>query len=113
MGRFAREAVLIMDPAKAALTRVAVKLGIAEDIEEAGNQVKRLEPAVVAEILRDCGFGDIGWRRTLMYYPHRPGRWFQLLGKPPLFLASRGLFEATNLVLGRLGNKLAMGAVRS
>jgi ubiquinone/menaquinone biosynthesis C-methylase UbiE len=113
MGRVARRGVLIMDPARAALTRVAVRLGIAEDIEEAGNQVKRLEPAVVAEILRDCGFDNIGWRRTLMYYPHRPGRWFRLLGKPPVFLASRGFFEVTNLVLGRWGNKLALSAVRS
>jgi SAM-dependent methyltransferase len=113
MGRAARRGVLIMDPARAALTRVAVRLGIAEDIEEAGNQVKRLEPGVVAGILRDCGFDSIGWRRTLMYYPHRPGRWFQLLGKPPVFLASRGLFEAANLVLGRWGNKLALSAIRS
>jgi ubiquinone/menaquinone biosynthesis C-methylase UbiE len=113
MGRIARQGVLIMDPANAALTRVAVKLGVAEDIEEAGNQVKRLEPAAVAGILRDCGFRNIDWRRTLMYYPHRPGRWFRLLGKPPVFVASRGFFEATNLVLGRWGNKLALSAVRS
>jgi ubiquinone/menaquinone biosynthesis C-methylase UbiE len=112
MGRIARQAVLIMDPANAALTRVAVKLGIAEDIEEAGNHVKRLEPRSVAQILRECGFGRIAWRRTLMYYPHRPGPWFRFLSKPPVFALSRRLFEAANLVFGRWGNKLALAAIR-
>ncbi len=64
-------------------------------------------------ILRECGLARIRWRRTLMYYPHRPGRWFKLLGKPPVFLASRGVFEAANPVLGRWGNKLALSAIRS
>jgi SAM-dependent methyltransferase len=112
MGRIARRAVLIMDPAKAALTRVAVKLGIAEDIEEAGNQVKRLEPRAVAQILRQCGLVRITWHRTLMYYPHRPGRWFRLLGKPPIFALSKRVFGAANLMFGRWGNKLALVAIR-
>jgi SAM-dependent methyltransferase len=113
MGRIARRGVLIMDPANAALTRVAVRLGLAHDVEDAGNEVRRLEPAAVEQILRECGLGRIRWRRTLMYYPHQPGRWFRLLSAPPIFAASRALFEATNLLLGRWGNKLALSAVRS
>ncbi len=40
MGRIAREGVLIMDPANAALTRVAVRLGIAQDCRRCGKSGK-------------------------------------------------------------------------
>jgi hypothetical protein len=89
MARIARQGVLIMDSADAALTAAAVRFGIARDIEEAGNQVKRLEPLAVQQILRDGGLQRIRWRRTLMYYPHQPGRWFRLLGASPVFIVTR------------------------
>jgi len=113
MARIARQAVLIMDPADAALTAAAVKLGIAQRFEEAGNEVKRLEPFVLEEILRHCGLRTIRWRRTMMYYPHRPGRWFRLLGTPPLSAAVRHVFQASNLIFGRWGNKLTLAALRT
>jgi SAM-dependent methyltransferase len=110
MARVARKGVLIMDPAHAALTRVAVKLGIAEDVEPAGNEVKRLEPRSVAEILRKCGFENVRWQRTLMYYPHVPGRIFRWFDNRAAFFVAGGLFAGANLILGRLGNKLALAA---
>ena len=113
MARVARQAVLIMDPADAVLTATAVRLGIAVDIEEAGNQVKRLDPVVVQQILRDSGLRKVRWRRNLMYYPHQPGRWFRLLGVPPALIAARWLFEASNLLFGRWGNKLSLAGFRS
>jgi 2-polyprenyl-3-methyl-5-hydroxy-6-metoxy-1,4-benzoquinol methylase len=113
MARIAGEGVLIMDPAKAAFTRVAVRLGIAQDVEDAGNEVKRLKPPSVGQILCDCGLIQIKWRRTLMYYPHHPGPWCRLLDAPVLFLSSRLMFKAINFVFGRWGNKLALSAVRS
>jgi SAM-dependent methyltransferase len=112
MARIAAKGVLIMDPAKAALTRVAVKLGIAEDIEDAGNEVRRLEPQAVAEILRECGFDHVRWQRTLMYYPHRPSGWFRRFDSAPAFAVFRAVFWGTNIVFGRWGNKLALVATR-
>lgn len=113
MARVARHAVLVMDPARAALTRLAVRLVLAVDAEDAGNQVKRLVPSEVAAYLRGLGFEPIRWRRTLMYYPHMPNRWFKLLSSPWAFWAVRTAFHGANIVAGRWGNKLAIGAVRS
>jgi SAM-dependent methyltransferase len=113
MARVARDGVLIMDPADAILTAAAVRMGIALDVEEAGNQVKRLNPLAVEQILLDCGLRRVNWHRCLMYYPHQPGRWFRLLGGPPAFFATRCLFEASNFLLGRWGNKLTLAGLRS
>lgn len=112
MARVARNAVLILDPARAALTRLAVRLGIAVDVEDAGNEVKRLVPEEVAAILQGEGYRRVIWRRTLMYYPHQPFKWFAWFDNPALFLAFRALFGGVNLILGRWGNKLALGAER-
>ncbi len=112
MARVAREGVLILEPARAALTRLAVRLGIAEEVEEAGNYVHRLVPHELAICLRQKGFGHVVWRRTLMYYPHQPFAWFRWFDRPPLFLLFRAKFWGVNLVLGRWGNKLALGATR-
>jgi SAM-dependent methyltransferase len=110
MARVANRGVLIMDPARAMLTRLAVRLGIAEEVEDAGNEVKRLEPRRVASILKECGFEDIRWQRTLMYYPHEPGRVFRWFDNAAAFTAFRTLFVGANLAIGRFGNKLALAA---
>jgi len=110
MGRVARKGVLIMDPARAVLTRIAVQLGIAEDIENAGNQVKRLEPKIVAAQLNRSGFDEIRWQRRLMFYPHEPGqicRWFD---NAAAFAVFRVFFACTNFAIGRFGNKLSLAA---
>jgi SAM-dependent methyltransferase len=112
MARVARVGVLILEPARAALTRVAVRLRLASDVEEAGNVVQRLVPREVAACLREQGFAHVGWRRTLMYYPHRPSRawhWFDQRGR---FALVRILFGGANRIVGRWGNKLALGAMR-
>ena len=113
MARVARRGVLILDPAQAALTNLAVKLGIAVEVEEAGNPVKRLDPRAVAALLRKAGFDRIVMRRTLMYYPHEPYRWFARFDNPLLFVLMRTAFAGVNLALGRWGNKLSLGATRS
>jgi 2-polyprenyl-3-methyl-5-hydroxy-6-metoxy-1,4-benzoquinol methylase len=113
MARVARRGVLILDPAQAALTKVAVWLGIAVEVEEAGNQVKRFAPKAVAATLHEQGYVNVRWRGTLMYYPHQPGRLFRWFDQPAAFLSYRIFFVATNLVLGRFGNKLALAAIRN
>lgn len=110
MARVARRGVLILDPAQAVLTKLAVRLGIAVEVEEAGNPVKRLDPKAVATILRRKGFNRIAFRRTLMYYPHEPYRWFAWFDNPLLFFLFRTAFGGMNLALGRWGNKLSLAA---
>jgi ubiquinone/menaquinone biosynthesis C-methylase UbiE len=112
MARVARNAVLVMDPADAAFTRLAVRLRLAVDVEDAGNEVKRLVPSEVAAYLRSRGFELVRWRRTLMYYPHVPNGWFRALSTAWAFWAVRATFHGANIVAGRWGNKLAVGALR-
>jgi ubiquinone/menaquinone biosynthesis C-methylase UbiE len=112
MARVAREGVVILDPARAAITRLAVRLGIAEEVEEAGNEIKRLAPREVAAILLAAGYRHVRWRRTLMYYPHRPWQWWRVFDRRVAFTASRAAFWSTDLVLRRFGNKLALAARR-
>lgn len=113
MARVARRGVLILDPAQAAMTRLAIRIGITVEVEEAGNPVKRFDPKAVATILHTEGFERIVFRRTLMYYPHEPYRWFAWFDNPVLFLLFRAAFTSINLALGRWGNKLSLGATRS
>jgi 2-polyprenyl-3-methyl-5-hydroxy-6-metoxy-1,4-benzoquinol methylase len=110
MARVARHGVLILEPARAALTRLAVWVGIAVDVEDAGNEVKRMMPARIAAMLRSYGYCKARWERTLMYYPHQPFRWFRWFDHPLLFKSSQLLFSAINLAFGRWGNKLALSA---
>jgi SAM-dependent methyltransferase len=112
MARVARRGVLILEPARAALTGLAVRLGLAEEVEEAGNHVRRLGGAEVAGWLREAGFPRAAWRRTLMYYPHAPWRWMRWLDPSPVFGLFVVGFRGVNLAIGRWGNKLALAATR-
>jgi ubiquinone/menaquinone biosynthesis C-methylase UbiE len=112
MARVAKRGVLIMDPAKAAMTALAVRMGIAEDVEDAGNEVKRLDPVAVARCLQEQGFPQVSWRRTLMYYQHEPFPWFRWFEREPMFSTFRLAFAASNAVAGRWGNKLTLVAKR-
>ena len=62
MARVSGRGVLILEPARALVTRVAVRLGLATDVEEAGNVVRRLAADRI-----DCRVVWRGARR-------RPGR---------------------------------------
>jgi len=112
MGRVAKRGLVILEPAKAALTQLAVRMGLAANVEEAGNYVHRLSPREVAFFLQERGFSYVEWRRTLMYYPHVPFRWFRYFDRRSLFVLFRLVFWAANLLLGRWGNKLALVALR-
>ena len=112
MARVARRGLLILEPARAGLTRLAVRLGLAEEVEEAGNHVRRLVPHAVAADLRAAGFPHVAWQRTLMYYPHEPFPWFRWLDPAPCFGLFRAGFWGANRLAGRWGNKLALAARR-
>jgi SAM-dependent methyltransferase len=113
MARVARKAVSVTEPARSLATRIAVRAGIALDVEEAGNPVFRLTLEEIVEELRTHGFQPVRPHRYGMFYRHRPGVAVRALSKPGLARASMGALRAVNGPLGRFGNKLTVQAVRT
>lgn len=112
MARVGR-AVSITEPARAAGTKLAVKLGLALQKEESGNVVIRLLPSDLAAQFASAGFRTLSGGRYLMYYRHEPGGIFRLLSRRGLFLVARSSWRAGNAVVGRLGNKMTVVAKRA
>ena len=110
MIRVARQAVVIAEPADGALTRLAIKLGIAGEYEEAGNYVYRLRPEKLIEVFRECGLRKWRFRRNLIYYQPWTFRLYRLFEKAPFFWLFRAAFWISNLLLGRWGNSLRVVA---
>jgi SAM-dependent methyltransferase/uncharacterized protein YbaR (Trm112 family) len=112
MARVARHAVSVSEPAAAIVTAAAVRLGLAEDEEEAGNRVRRLTLDEIVRELSDRGFRAIRPHRYAMYYRHWPGRPMRVLSIPVLLPVARGGLKLLNRLAGRFGNKLTVQAVR-
>jgi ubiquinone/menaquinone biosynthesis C-methylase UbiE/uncharacterized protein YbaR (Trm112 family) len=112
MTRVARRAVSISEPASATATAAAVRVGLAEDEEEAGNRVRRLTLDEIGEELSTRGFRTIRPHRYAMYYQHWPGKPMRILSKPLLFPLARAGLNTLNQFAGRFGNKLAVQAIR-
>ena len=111
MARVARHGVSVTEPARAAVTAAAVRLGLADEIEDAGNRVARLTTAEVATALERAGLAVVEAERYAMFYRHQPGpamRALSLAGALPAAAAWR----AANRVLGRFGNKVRVTALR-
>lgn len=113
MARVAGRAVSVTEPARALATAAAVRVGLALDREESGNEVMRLTPAEVSAHLVEAGFDVVAARRYAMLYRHEPGRISRLFSAPGLLGLSRGALRATNAVLGGLGNKLTVQGIRT
>ncbi|HEY5484405.1 MAG TPA: glycosyltransferase [Propionibacteriaceae bacterium] len=112
MARVARRWVVVTEPARASITRLAVRLGLALETEEAGNRVARMEPSEVATFLEARGYVVLRAERYAMYYPHHPGAVFSLLSRPFVFPIVRVCWSLANAVLGRFGNKMVVVAER-
>jgi SAM-dependent methyltransferase len=112
MCRVAGRAVSVTEPAKAAVTALAVRLGLAMEREEAGNRVIRLRPRDLASVLRGCDFGVVSSGRYAMYYPHVPGRVMGILSHEPLLTTAKIVIAAVDMLIGRAGNKLSIVGVR-
>jgi SAM-dependent methyltransferase len=112
MARVARRAVCVTEPARAAVTGLAVRFGLALEHEEAGNRVARLTLDDVRSTLTASGFRIMAATRYGMYYRHEPGRVVQLLSHQPLLGFAQASFRIGNVLAGRLGNKLTVQAVR-
>jgi glycosyltransferase involved in cell wall biosynthesis/SAM-dependent methyltransferase len=112
MARVARRWVVVTEPARATITKLATRLGLAHETETAGNRVARLEPAEVAAFLRGRGYTILKVERYGMYYPHHPGAAFRFLSQPAIFPIVRICWRFANAMLGRYGNKMVVVAER-
>jgi SAM-dependent methyltransferase len=112
MARVAHRAVSVTEPAAAAVTNAAVRVGAAEAVEEAGNRVRRLTLGVIESELSARGFRALRPHRYAMYYRHWPGRAVRALSVPLLLPVTKTAFRVVNRTVGRFGNKLTVQAVR-
>jgi ubiquinone/menaquinone biosynthesis C-methylase UbiE/uncharacterized protein YbaR (Trm112 family) len=112
LARIARVGISVSEPAQAALTRLAVRAGVALEEEEAGNRVARLAPQLVEAELERHGFRTVRSDRYAMYYRHEPGRVARLLSAPIAYPIARVAFAGANRVIGSVGNKLVVQGVR-
>jgi ubiquinone/menaquinone biosynthesis C-methylase UbiE len=113
MARVARRWIVVTEPARASVTRLAIRMGLALETEEAGNRVARIEPSEVAAYLEARGFEVLRRERYAMYYPHHPGRVFRVLSAPTVFPIARLGWRMANAILGRFGNKMVVVAERA
>jgi glycosyltransferase involved in cell wall biosynthesis/SAM-dependent methyltransferase/uncharacterized protein YbaR (Trm112 family) len=112
MTRVARRWVIVTEPARASATRLAIRLGLALESEEAGNHVARMDLSEVAAFLGTRGYVVLRAERYAMYYPHFPGAVFSLLSRPIVFPIVRLGWRIANEMLGRFGNKMVVVAER-
>jgi SAM-dependent methyltransferase len=113
MARVAAVGVSVTEPATAAVTALAVRLGVAEEYEEAGNRVARLDGRRVAAVLEDAGFRVLSRDRYGMFYRHEPGWGMKLFSHPLALPAALAALRSANVLAGRVGNKLVVTAVRT
>ena len=112
LSRVARHAVSVNEPARAAATHFAIHLGLSEETEEAGNRVERIDPAAIVRALELNGFSVVRCERYAMVYRHEPGRAARLLSRRPLRPFVRLAIDGFNALLGGVGNKLTVQALR-
>jgi ubiquinone/menaquinone biosynthesis C-methylase UbiE/uncharacterized protein YbaR (Trm112 family) len=112
MARVAKRWVSVSEPARAMATSVAVRAGVALDLEGSGNRVARLTPAEVSHVLRSASFRPIVAARYAMYYRHNPGLVFRALSRREIFPLVRSAWRGANAMIGRVGNKLVVVAER-
>ena len=112
MCRVARVCVSVTEPAQAAVTAMAVYLGIAQAEEDAGNRVERLTAKQIRACLSDHGLRVVGLDRYAMYYQHGPGLWMRLFSRRRTFPITRTAMAASNHLLGCIGNKISVRATR-
>lgn len=112
MARVARHELVVMEPARAVLTRLAVALGLAANVESAGNVVRRLSAACVRARIEAHGWGRIHWARDLVYYQRWTFGIYGLANRAPAFTAFVLIYRLLNLAIGRWGNSLKVAARR-
>ena len=106
MLRVARQGILVAEPADGILTRLAVKLGVSDLYEEAGNYVYRLDIERLAAVFQESEVHKWMFQRGLVYYQPWTFRIYRLFEPQPFYWLFRLGFRVSNLFLGRWGNAL-------
>lgn len=106
MVRVAKKGVVIIEPAKAWGTRISVLLEISKDYEDAGNFVYRFRKDELTSLLEKGGINKVITKRYIMYYPHKPGVFFKILGAAVLLFLVKVGFYILNILMGKFGNKI-------
>ena len=112
MARVARHELVVMEPARAALTRIAVAVGLAAEVEPAGNVVRRLSAACCRARIRARGWRHVRSARDLVYYQRWMFGIYRLANHNRGFAAFVLLYRLLNLAVGRWGNSLKVVARR-
>jgi SAM-dependent methyltransferase len=112
MLRVARIAAVISEPTPSSVTDAAIRLGVADRVEEAGNQVKRLRPDRLRCLAGDAGFDVARARRYGMFYRDGTGAFTRLASHPGVFPVARALARMAMRLTAPVGNKLVFVAVR-
>jgi len=105
MARVSRQGIVIIEPAKCLLTEISILAGISLRYE-GPDFVYRLEEKETRQWLEESGFKKVFVKRYIMYYPHKPGIFFKILGLPMLFQLYKLCFTLGNALFGRFGNKI-------
>jgi ubiquinone/menaquinone biosynthesis C-methylase UbiE len=113
MTRVAKKAVSVTEPTKAVATAISVRAGISEEVEESGNTVHRVPISMLVDYLNEHGFTPIGVDRYAMYYRHEPGKFVRFVSRGRLAGACLGAFRVGNHLIGPVGNKMSVQAVRA
>ena len=112
MARVSRRELVVMEPARAALTRLAVATGLAADVEPAGNVVRRLSAARCRARIQAQGWRCVRSARDFVYYQRWTFGIYRLANRAPLFAAFVLIYRFLNLAVGRWGNSLKVAARR-
>lgn len=105
MARLAKKGVVIIEPAKALLTELSILLGVSLKYEGA-DFVYRFKKDELTSWLKEFGIKKVLIKRYMMYYPHKPGRFFRIFDNGVLFHIVKRIFEVVNMLFGGFGNKI-------
>jgi len=113
MARVSNGIVVLIEPAKAMATKLAVKIGFALEHEESGNFVYRFSKTELRELFESLSMTISCFVRYFMYYHHKPTKVYRLFDNPVLFRLAEALFYSINAVVGGLGNKMCCVATKN
>jgi hypothetical protein len=113
MARVATNAISINEPARAVVTNLAMKAGVAHERDDAGNWVARLNPRELEQELAAQGFHMVEAHRYAMYYRQQPGAMLRFLSRRSVLPFAIRAWKRGNRLLGGIGNKLTVQGRRN
>ena len=105
MARLAKKGIVIVEPAKALITELSILLG-ASFRYEGSDFVYRFKKDELTSWLKEFGIEKVLVKRYIMYYPHKPGRFFRIFDNDIIFFIVKKMFQIANLLFGKFGNKI-------